>query len=66
MLMKGISNDLSTFLLWGKENIIGYKTKGYEGRDHVVEIQWKICAKHKHCLLTDLKRVAVNSAIAFT
>ena len=29
--VKGISRELSTFLLWGKENIIGYKVECYEG-----------------------------------
>ena len=34
--VKGISRELSTFLLWGKENIIGYKVECYEGWDQVV------------------------------
>ena len=64
--IKGISKELSTFLLWGKGNIIGYKTECYVGWYQVVEVWCKICAKHKHQLLTDLKGVAVNSAKAFT
>ena len=64
--IKGISKELSTFLLWGKGNIIGYKIECYVGWYQVAEICCKICAKHKHQLLTDLKGVAVNSDKAFT
>ena len=65
-IAKGISKELSTFLLWNKENKIGFKTECYEGWDCVVEICCKIYAKHKHHLLADLKGVVVNSAEAFT
>ena len=63
--VKGISKRLSTFLSWDKENIIGHKTECYEGQDCFVEI-CKICAKHKYCLLADLKGAALNSVKAFT
>ena len=35
---EGISKELSTFLSWGKENVIGYKTKAVSEKEVVVEI----------------------------
>ena len=62
----GVSKDVSTFLSWGKENIIGYKTKKVADKELVIEIWCKICAKHKVQLLTSVKGAAVQFLKAFT
>ena len=55
---KGITKELNTFLSWGKEHIIGYKSE---------EFWCKVCAKHKNEILNDptLKGVAATAAKAF-
>ena len=35
---EGISKELSTFLSWGKENVIGYKTKTVNEKKVIVKI----------------------------
>ena len=47
---EGISNKLSTFLSYGKKNVIGYKTKTVNEKEVVVEIWFKVCPKHKNKL----------------
>ena len=44
---KGITKDLSTFLLWGKEQIIGYKSEGKDFRKILMKIWCKVSAKHR-------------------
>ena len=44
---KPISKNLTTFLSWGKESVIGYT----EENGLVVKIWCKICARHKTAIL---------------
>ena len=46
---KPISKNLTTFLSWGKESVIGYT----EENGLVVKIWCKICARHKTAILKD-------------
>ena len=64
---KGITNELSTFLSWGKEQIIGYKSEGKDFREIVTKIWCKVCAKHKGEILNNptLKGVAATVVKAF-
>ena len=50
---KGSKVELSTFLSWGKENIIGYKTENDASTNRVlVNFAWcKICARNKNAIL---------------
>ena len=63
---EGISKELSTFLSWGKENVIGYKTKTVNEKEVVVEIWCKACAKHKNKITSSVKGAAIQSLKAFT
>ena len=64
---KGITKELSTFLWWGKEQIIDYKSKEKDFRKTVTKIWCKICAKHKDEVLNDptLKGVTATAPKAF-
>ena len=59
--------DLSTFLSWGKEQIIGYKSEEKDFRKIVTKIWCKVCVKHKVEILNNptLKGVAATAAKAF-
>ena len=50
---KGITKELSTFLLCGKEQIIGYKLEEKDFRKIVTKVWCKVCAKHKDEILND-------------
>ena len=65
---KGITKELSTFLSWGKEQIIGYKSEEKDFKKIVTKIWCKVCVKHKDEILNNstLKGVAATAAKAFT
>ena len=44
---KGNKFELSTFLSWGKQIVIGYKTKDENSKTYVVFIWCKCCARNK-------------------
>ena len=50
---KGITKELSTFLLCGKEQIIGYKLEEKDFRKVVTKVWCKVCVKHKDEILND-------------
>ena len=64
---KSIAKELSTFLLWGNEQIIGYKSEEKDFRKTVTKIWCKVCAKHKDESLNHptLKGVAETATRAF-
>ena len=39
--------ELSTFLKWGKEGIIGHKIETFESKQYVTKIWCKLCAKYR-------------------
>ena len=44
---KGTMKELSTFLKWGKEGIIGHKIETFESKQYVTKIWCKLCAKYR-------------------
>ena len=68
MAGKPITKELSTFLSWEKENVIGYTEETINSKQYVTKIWCKICAKHKNEILnsTLLKGAATKSIKAFT
>lgn len=48
---KGKKVELSTFLSWGKESIIGYKTENADNRVFVNFAWCKICERNKNAIL---------------
>lgn len=58
---KGVTKDLSTFLRWGHDKVIGYKTSEVSGRTCVIEIWCKLCTKHKEKISKGLKGAAVKA-----
>ena len=48
---KGNKVELSTFLSWGKESIIGYKTENVDDRVFVNFAWCKICEQNKNAIL---------------
>ena len=64
---KRITKELSTFLSWRKEHIIGYKPEEKDFRKTVTQICCKGCAKHMDEILNNpiLKGVAATAATAF-
>ena len=59
--------ELSTFLLWGKEQIICYKSEEKGFRKIVAKIWCKVCGKHQNEILNDpiLKGVVATAAKVF-
>ena len=57
--------NLSTFLSWKKEGVIGYKTEKLEGKKVVNFVWCKICARYKETILSRLKGSVKVSALAF-
>ena len=49
----GISVELRTFECYGKSAIIGHKTSERDGKIFVYQIWCKLCAKHKHIILSN-------------
>ena len=47
---KGSKVELSTFLSWGKESIIGYKTENVDNRVFVNFAWCKICERNKNAI----------------
>ena len=65
---KGVTKELSTFLSWQKEDVIGYNVETVNSKQYVTKAWCKLCAKNKGEIVKDpmLKGVAVNSIKAFT
>ncbi|XP_057313455.1 uncharacterized protein LOC130654829 [Hydractinia symbiolongicarpus] len=63
---KGVTKDLLTFLRWGQNKVIWYKTSKVSGRTRVIEIWCKLCAKHKEKISNGLKGAAVKAGRLFT
>ena len=61
---KGNSVALRTFESWGKSVIIGKKTLIVDGREMVVFMWCKLCAKYKKEISSHLKGVALTSSLA--
>ena len=57
--------EFSTFLLWGKQNVIGYKTQIKNSKTYVTFIWCKCCAQYKNAISSHLKRSTQISALAF-
>ena len=57
--------ELSTFLSWGKQSVIGYKTKDENSKTYVVFIWCKCCVRNKDAILSNLKGSVCTSALAF-
>ena len=62
---EGISKELSTFLSWGKENVIGYKTKTVNEKKVIVKIWCKVYAEDKNKLISSVKGAAIQSFEGF-
>ena len=62
---KGNYVNLSTFLGWKKDGVIGYKTEEVEGKKIVNFVWCKVCARYKEALLSKLKGSAKTSALSF-
>ena len=62
---KGNKVELSTFLSWGKQSVIGYKTKDENSKTYVVFIWCKCCARNKDAILSNLKGSVLTPALAF-
>ena len=60
---KGVTKELSTFLSWNKENIIGYNVEVINSKSLVNKIWCKLCAKYKQQIL---KGAMIASLKAFT
>ena len=63
---KGISKELSTFLRWGKSDVIGHHVEELDGKSYVTKIWCKLCAKYRiqiinHPLCKGAAAVAVKS-----
>ena len=58
---------MSTFLSWGKEQIIGYRSEENNFRKTEKKIWCKVCAQHKDEILNDpkLRADAATAAKAF-
>ena len=54
---------MSTFLSWGKEQIIGYRSEENDFRKTEKKIWCKVCAQHKDEILNDPK-LKVDAATA--
>ena len=58
--------ELSTFLTWGKKEVIRHKILSLpNGKIMVNHIWCKVCAAHKNYIVTELKGNAKQSAQAF-
>ncbi len=44
---KGISKELSTFIKWGKESVIGRQVEEHDGKKYVTKIWCKLCARYR-------------------
>ena len=44
---KGNAVDMATFLKWGKEEVIGYKTEEVNDKKVVNFVWCKVCARYK-------------------
>ena len=62
---KGNNVNLSTFLSWKNEGVIGYKTEELEGKKVVNFVWCKVCARYKEMILSRLKGSMKTSALAF-
>ena len=63
--IKGNKVELSTFLSWGKEDIIGYKTEECVGKTFVNFVWCKLCSRHEAGVLSRLKGKVKLSGKAF-
>ena len=65
---KGVRKELSTFISWGKESVIGHKEEVIGSKTYVTQIWCKLCAKHKNDIRRDpsIKGAALVSIKAFT
>ena len=63
-----ITKELSTFLSWNKDGVIGHKEETINGRVIVTKIWCKLCAKYKEQIMKDPshKGAVVKSLKAFT
>ena len=57
--------ELPTFLLWGKQNVIGYKTQIKNSKTYATFIWCKCCAQNKNAISSHLRRSTQISALAF-
>ena len=64
---KGESRELSFFLSWGKDTIIGYETENIGSKTVVNKIWCKICTKFKDEIekSNNIKGVSKTSRMAF-
>ena len=62
---KGNRVEYSTFYSWSVNDIIGCEKVEENGKNYVVKVWCKLCAKHKSSLNFQLKGAAKASAIAF-
>ena len=51
----GNAVDMSTFLKWGKEEGIGYKTEEVNDKKVVNFVWCKVCARYKEAILRNVK-----------
>ena len=67
-MSKSVTKELSTFLSWGKESIIGYNTEKKNDKTIVTEVWCKLCAKFKNQIQRDpsIKGAVKSSVKAFT
>ena len=59
---------LTTYLKWGKDNVLGKKLElniEEDGTKFIVKIWCKVSVKHKLEVLRELKRSAETAALAF-
>ena len=65
---KTISKEISTFLSWKKEKVIGHEIETVNGKSVVTKIWCKMCAKYKEQLLANPanKGCSLSSLKAFT
>jgi hypothetical protein len=51
MASKGSKVELSTFLGWGKESLIGYKTISVDNHTYVNFVSCKVCERNRNAVL---------------
>ena len=64
---KGVTKELSTFLKWGKDDIIGYTVEALDKKQYVTKIWCKLCAKYRDQIIRhpSCKGAAAISVKAF-
>lgn len=62
---KGKRVEYSTFYSWNQTDLIGFEKLEEKGKNYVIKIWCKLCAKHKSSINMELKGSAKTSALAF-